>query len=292
MKLGLLLKEKKDSGFPPPPIPLEEPDKKKTTKDSVLELKLRSNPTDEKSGYILKVPYFKEGTPEEWLAFKTKLRDVFVGQQLTTGPMQYQMARRLLKGEPLQKFNRKAENLGNKTVLNFNACLRAVCESVFLNLVLKHQKRYMCRVLRKSKEMSMKAYYARFQELNRYLEKFPPFGVRKKLPNDEVLEHKEFVIPNSWQKQMILQGFNAVEKTNDKFIEFCKRIETAESIQSFVLKKSQKGKSENGNSEDPGSQVSTGRTKKGRKCKANSLYYCLYHGENTTHNTDQCRVMK
>ena len=38
--------------------------------------------------------------------------------------------------------------------------------------------------------------------------------------------------------------------------------------------------------------MSAGRTKKGRKRKANSLYYCLYHSENTTHNTDQCKVMK
>lgn len=83
-----------------------------------------------------------------------------------------------------------------------------------------------------------------------------------------------------------------VEKTNEEFIEFCKRIETAEDISNFINKKSQKDKSEIRNSKDPGYQVSTGRTKKGRKRKANSLYHCVYHGENTTHNTDQCKVMK
>ena len=79
MKLRSLPKEKKDSWFPPLLILLEELEKKKDTKNSVLELKLRSNPTDEKSGYILKVPYFKKGTPEEWLAFETKLQDVIIG---------------------------------------------------------------------------------------------------------------------------------------------------------------------------------------------------------------------
>ena len=87
--------------------------------------------------------------------------------------------------------------MGNKTVANFNMCLHAVCESVFPNSALKYQKHYMCRVLRKPKEMSMKAYYACSQELSRYLEGFPPFGVRQKLPKDEVLEHMEFMIPNS-----------------------------------------------------------------------------------------------
>ena len=102
----------------------------------------------------------------------------------------------------------------------------------------------------------------------------------------------EIAIPNSWKKQMILQGFNTVQKTNEKIIEFCEHIKTAENIQGFVLKKSQKGKIGIWNSEDPGSKVSAGRTKKGKKFKANSLYYCLYHGENTTHNRDQCKVMK
>ena len=115
--------------------------------------------------------------------------------------------------------------------------------------------------------MTMKAYYACFQELNRYLERFPPYGARQKLPRDEVLEHMEFAIPNSCQKQMILQGFSTVDKTNDEFIEFCQRIEMAKSIHNTVIAKSQKGKSEIGNSEDPGSQVSAGRTKTRRKKK-------------------------
>lgn len=178
MKLALLPKEKNDSGFPLLPIPLEEPERKKFMKDSVLKLKLRSNPTDEKSRYILKVPYFKEGTPEEWLTFETKLQDVYVGQQLTTDPMQYQMARRLLQGEPLQQFNRKADILGNESVANLNECLHAVCLSVFPNAALKHQKRYMHRVIHKPKEAEMKAYYACYQELNRYLKRFPPYGAR------------------------------------------------------------------------------------------------------------------
>ena len=62
------------------------------------------------------------------------------------------------------------------------------------------------------------------------------------LPADEVMEHMEFAIPHSWQKQMILQGFSTVERTMDEFLEFCKRLETAKDIFDHTHKKSQKGK--------------------------------------------------
>ena len=69
--------------------------------------------------------------------------------------------------------------------------------------------------------MKMRTYYTWYQELNRYLEDFPPFEQDQLLPDDKVKEHIEFAIPNSWQKQMILQGFNAVTKTIEEIIELC-----------------------------------------------------------------------
>ena len=59
---------------------------------------------------------------------------------------------------------------------------------------------------------------------------FPPFGPNQVLPDDKVKEHAEFAIPQTWEKQMILQGFSVVEKTMEEFIEFCKRLEMSEDI--------------------------------------------------------------
>ena len=65
---------------------------------------------------------------------------------------------------------------------------------------------------------------ARYAEKNKYLEEFPPFrGKQQVLPEDEILEHLEFAIQNSWQKQMVLRGFNTLERSTDDFIEFCER---------------------------------------------------------------------
>ena len=204
------------------------------------------------------------------------------------------MVRRLLQGKPLTEFESKASTFNMEMVEHLDRCLEAVCNHIFPTAALKRQKRYMQRVVRKPPTMNIRAYYARYQELNRYLDQFPPFGNRSQmLPTDEVMEHMEFAIPHSWQKQMILQGFNTVEHTMDEFLEFCERLETAEDIFDFTHKKTQKGKSENGNSEDPDPQVGSGRQNTGRKRKTSSdLYYCLYHGSNTTHNMHQCKIMK
>ena len=53
------------------------------------------------------------------------------------------------------------------------------------------------------------------------------------------------------------------------------------------------GKSETRNSHDPNSTVNRGRKSTSNKQKSPTApYQCLYHGNNTTHNTDQCKVMK
>ena len=53
------------------------------------------------------------------------------------------------------------------------------------------------------------------------------------------------------------------------------------------------GRSETGNSHNPDSSVNRGRKPTSNKRKSSTAQYeCLYHGNNTTHNTNQCKVMK
>ena len=73
--------------------------------------------------------------------------------------------------------------------------------------------------------MKVQDYFAQYLELNSYLKCFPPcYGATQMLPMDEILEHAEFAIPNSWQKQMVLHGFNATSCTLDQFMDFCERL--------------------------------------------------------------------
>eukprot|EP00957_Ditylum_brightwellii_P100995 7697948-Ditylum_brightwellii.AAC.1 len=61
--------------------------------------KLRTTPTDATSPtYELSIPFFKEGTPKEWIKFRHGLQAVLKGQNVTQGPPSYAVAKTLLKG--------------------------------------------------------------------------------------------------------------------------------------------------------------------------------------------------
>ena len=297
MKLGNIPKKHSNikSGFLPPPIPFEKPKKATLGKEDYLAMKLRSNPADEKSGlYDLVVPYFHNGTAEEWFGFTKNLANVFIGQNLTTGPTQYAMARQLLQGNCLTQFDSKADKLGNKSVPNFKLVMRAVTESVMPLRAVQTQKRYMRRLLRKPKKMKIRAYYARYLELNKYLPQFPPFSDTQKISDDEIKEHAEFAIPNAWQRQMTLHGFEMIDHTMSEFIDFCERLEVTEDIYDGAHK--QHGQTANTQKGKDGthSLMNGGKSNQGRKRKGSSdlKYKCLYHGDNNTHNTNDCKVMK
>ena len=229
---------KSNNGFAPPPIPFERPPVKVLEKDQYLTLKLKSVPSRANSAeYMLNVPYFQSGTAQQWLKLCQNLDRGFVGQNLTSGPNQFSMARRLLAGDSLSHFDKKAATLkdeaGNpeESVDNFKLTMRAATETILGKKALLTQKQYMRHILCKPKEVSTRVYCARFAELNKYLESFPPYkGSTQCLPPDEVLEHLEFAIPNSWQNQMVLQGFNTLEHTPEEFVDFCERLEVSKEI--------------------------------------------------------------
>ena len=217
--------------YVPPAIPLERPERKEYKKDEVLSLKLRSNPNDEASQtYELTVPFFRSGTPEEWLLVKKSIIKILAGQNVTGGPGQYAMTRRILDGDALARFNAKATELGNETVAHHSACLNAVTEHVFPQRSLQYQRRYMRRYLRKPNTMKTREFNTRLQEMNAYLSEFPPFNDDQSLADDDLSEVLEFAVPPSWQRTMVLQGFNASERSATEIVNFCERLEFTESL--------------------------------------------------------------
>ena len=94
--------------FLPPPILLERPEPKELEKDDYMTFKLKTNPASRNiAEYSLNVPYFRDGSPEEWLKFLMNLKRLFEGQNITTGPHKFTMARRLLIGESLSLLKKK-----------------------------------------------------------------------------------------------------------------------------------------------------------------------------------------
>ena len=97
--------------------------------------------------YELSIPFFSAGTPEEWLKFQKNLQAIFVGQDVTTGPTQYAMAKALLKGDALSVFEASTIARGTITVTNFKLCLSDITGHVFPAKAAQTQKRYMPRYI-------------------------------------------------------------------------------------------------------------------------------------------------
>ena len=266
-----------------PVIGLDRPEIIELEKGQYHTYELRTSPTNVNSPtYKLDVPKFSTGTPEEWLKFVHNLRTVIQGQHVQDGPGRYRLARNLLKGDALSAFNTAATTAGNETQANFDTVLNSVTEHIFPARALRVQKRYMRRFLRKPKDMTTRQWISRVTELNNYLESFPPLRAgtaATKLPDDEILEILEFGIPFSWQKQMLLQNFDPIDKSMQEFTNFCDRLEDGLGDDFKPVAKNNSPSTKKKNSSK-------------RKNSSENSKDCMLHGDNCGHSTDECRTLK
>ena len=214
-----------------PPIQLQRPHRVEWDSGTYLSLKLLAFPGNNDSPtYLMSVRYFDNGTPEEWLMFQKALSKVLIGQNISTGPSTYGMARRLMEGAALSKFDESAQLHGAKTLIHYEEVMRDITLYVFPTRALQVQKRYMQRHMRKSPYMKMKEYMAWVEELNNYLLMFPNYTIRDKLHKDKLLDIYEYGIPKSWQKHFLLQNWDPQHHTKQEFREFCEWLEIDKDI--------------------------------------------------------------
>ena len=67
--------------------------------------------------------------------------------------------------------------------------------------------------------------------MNKLLTLFPdPIStvVESKIPNDNIFDLLESVMPYSWQRHMVLQGFDPMDGTIADLVELCERMEATE----------------------------------------------------------------
>lgn len=273
----------------PPPIPLARPTPSELKKGSYVAVTLRSVPTDDNSQtYELNIGIFRSGSPEQFLEFRRDLLKAIAGQNITTGPSKFAMARRLLAGDALSVFNAAATAQQAETNATFVEALKELCQHVFPQRALRMQKRYMRRYMRKPSSMKTREYIARVNEINGYLKLFPPFEQDQSLPDDEVLDLLEFAVPQTWQKQFWLQGFDPLEHTIREFTEFCERLEFTEDLYDTAHRGTKRTRS----GHDP-----RGMEKRHSQVKrpANSNHkqpskWCEYH-KTGSHSTGECKIM-
>ena len=221
-----------------PPIPLLKEEEKAYEKGSYVTMKLRSVPADEHSPtHEIQIPYFKMGSGEAFFDFHDKVKSVFHGQNMTTGPQKYSFIRTLLKGDALATFNIAAVEHGPETNPNFELCIRDLTQHVLPKRALRIQKRYMRREMRKPRDMKMREYRNRVLELNNYLSRFPNnFNDEQKLEDEEITDILEFGTPKTWQKELVKQGLDSTEMTTQEMVEFCERLEFIEGLEPHIAR--------------------------------------------------------
>jgi hypothetical protein len=97
--------------------------------------------------------------------FQRDLKKIIIGQNITSAPSKYAMARLVLSGEALMVFDTSATEHGNETNVNFFLLLQSLNTLIFPLLDLAFHKRYMCPHMRKPLEMTTRAFAARVAKL-------------------------------------------------------------------------------------------------------------------------------
>ena len=142
---------------------------------------------------------------------------------------------------------------------------------------LARVKRQLRRETRKPRDMSTRLWINRLLAINRdEVPCLPPFLPNQRLSMDEIIDIVLSGIPNSWEKQMYLQGFDPLVHSIDEITEFCERMEANED---FSSDSRVKGKTEKNDK------------KKRPKNSSNSRQHCQIHGD-CGHSTDECKHVK
>lgn len=314
---GASFKKKREE----PPLPLVQDEIKEVDKTKLARFKLRTDPAVDTSPtydfYIIKINGSE--TLRHAIRFMTDILKIFTGLNITDAAKAILLYKELLESEALNQFNAAVAKAlarmheGAKKVVYNNRIaagdsaadaqlradavaalpatldtlregIRAVVAYMAPTKALSRQKRWMRRFCRKPADMSIRSFANHVTRINtEELPLLPPFGAQRDqmLSDDEVIDVILNGIPRSWMKEMDKQGFDPVEKELQEVIDFCERMENAEDFEPAR----EGGKTKSHDSKPKSKDSHKGKSSGGGK-------YCLLHGNNGTHNTDDCLVLK
>ena len=158
-----------------------------------------------------------------------------------------------------------------------SGALNYVVEHVLPHKVLARVKRSLRRDMRKPSDMSIRKYWGCLSTINcEEVTMLPPFGIGQQLSGDEMVDIVLYGCPKSWSKELDRQSVDPYELTPNQLISKLESIEASEDF-------------------DPTSKTVTKKkvtTTKSSNTSKKSDFYCLLHGKNHTHDTDDCTKLK
>jgi hypothetical protein len=144
----------------------------------------------------------------------------------------------------------------------------------------------MRRFCRKPPDMSTREYVNHICRINDdELPNLEPFrGNAQKLLLDEVIDIVLNGVPCGWIREMDKLDFDPITKTLAEVVDFCERMEAAEDFEPARDGQKTSTKSKSDKKKD--------YSKQGKSDSKSGKKYCLLHGNNTSHMTDECHILK
>jgi hypothetical protein len=258
---------------------------------SIREMMIRTDPTNDSSP-IIKRRFKPLDNPEnvlEVLQGILVIKEGVIGNNVTTGPLQYAFWRSCLEGAALAKFNEYGTALGTETTAHLVQVEQRIVAHFAPREVLSQQARYIRYRMSKPFHTTTRQYVGAVHTLNQKFVGLPPnFNEAQKVPQTELLDILASKAQRSHKELLTDHGFDPQTETIDKFVEICERAETKSAL-------TNRGRSRHFESDDDSSQSERPskkpKKKPYKKPSHRSKYYCKYHGPNDTHDSKDCKVL-
>jgi hypothetical protein len=262
---------------------------------TIREMIMRTDPTNESSPVIKRKfkPLDNPSNVLDVLQGVLLIKEGVIGNNVTTGPLQYRYWRGCLTGTALDKFNEYTLAVGNETAANLHTVEQRLITFFAPREVLRQQTRYIRFHMRKPKEVSTRQYVGAVATLNNTLSKLPPaFDDLQKVSETDMMDILASKAPKGHKELMTDHGFDPQTATTAEFVEICERAETKEALQT----RKQSHDSDDDSSDDdevqhPKKPKKKAKTSSYRNSRERSEFYCKEHGPNPTHNTSTCKVL-
>jgi hypothetical protein len=255
---------------------------------SIREMTFRTDPTNPSSPTI-KRKFKPLDNPDkilDVLAGILTIKQGIVGNNVTTGPLQFAYWRGCITGTALSEFNQAAIEVGNETIGNLQLVERKLVKFFMPREVLRMQTSYMRLHMKKPKGTSTRQYVGAVKTLNEKLVEMPPnFSTAQKLPASDIMHIMVSRAPQAHKDIMREQGFDPETATTNTFVELCERAENKESEQEMLYdyKYNESDYDDSGEDSRPRKP-----RKKPKQRQAKTKFYCKEHGPNNTHVTADC----
>ena len=173
------------------------------------------------------------------------------------------------------------------------AGMNHVIESMSPYKALARVKRWARRKCRKPADMTIRAFYGHLVRINtEEIPLMPPlFDNTQSITDDELTEIMLYAIPNSWKKHLDVQGKDPDTMRSYQFLILLEQFEAAEKAESSKNNISSFTPAEE-NSKGKKKKKYSGKSMKKGHQKGNGKKFCLHHGQNETHTTNECKVLK